>query len=107
MKGTSESGLTVTYHSTSDGLQASNPNGEGYSAKFDGKEYPIQGDPAHDTVALRRINANTIVETDKQEGAVHYMLRMTVSPDGKSMQVTETDNERGTQTTYTLEKKSQ
>jgi hypothetical protein len=107
VKGTSESGLTVTYHSTSDGLQASNPNGEGYSAKFDGKEYPIQGDPAHDTVALRRINANTIVETDKQEGAVHYMLRMTVSPDGKSMQVTETDNERGTQTTYTLEKKSQ
>lgn len=103
----SENGMTITYHSAPDGLQASNPAGEGYIAKFDGKEYPIHGDPAHNTVSLKRINARTIVETDKQEGAVHYRLRMAVSPDGKSMHVTETDKERGTRITYTLEKKSQ
>jgi hypothetical protein len=102
---TSENGVSVTYHSTADGLQASNPGGEGYTAKFDGKDYPIQGDPAHCTVSLKRVSANTIIETDKQAGRVHYQVRMAVSPDGKTMKVTEVDKERGTTMTYTMEKK--
>ncbi len=105
--GASENGTSVTYHSIQDGLQAENPNGEGYSAKFDGHEYPIHGDPGHNTVSLRRVNAHTIVETDRQDGAVHYQVRMTVSHDGKSMRVTEIDNERGDRTTYILEKRAQ
>ena len=104
---TSENGATVTYHSTPHGLQASNPSGEGYDAKFDGKDYLIHGDPVHSTVSLKLINARTIVETDKQDGAIHYRLVMAVSADGKSMKVTETDKERGTKVTYTMEKKSQ
>ncbi len=103
---TSRSGLAVTYRSIPNGLRASTPRGEGYEAKFDGKEYPIQGAPAHGTVSLRRINGRTITESDKEEGVVHYWLRMAVSPDGKTMQVTELDRERGTRTTYTMEKKS-
>lgn len=102
----SENGVTVTYRSTPEGLQASNPSGEGYTAKFDGKEYPVHGDPTHSTVALKRINANTIVETDRQDGRMHFILRMKVAPDGKTMKVTETDEERGTKTTYSLEKKA-
>src|SRR5581483_8473080 len=51
----SDNGMLVTYHSTNDGLKASNPSGEGYSAKFDGKEYPIHGEPAHNTVSLQRV----------------------------------------------------
>lgn len=104
---TSENGVTVTYRSTPLGLQASNPGGEGYDAKFDGRDYLIYGDPVHSTVSLKRINAHTIVETDKQDGVVHYRLVMAVSPDGKSMKVTETDKERGTQVIYTMEKKPQ
>lgn len=106
VKSDSTQGMTVTYHSIADGLEASNPRGEGYSAKFDGKDYPIKGDPVHGTVSLKRINAHTIVETDKLEGAVHYQLRMTVSSDGKTMRVRETDHERGTQMSYTLDKVS-
>jgi hypothetical protein len=105
IKFNSDNGATVTYHSTANGMQASNPGGEGYDAKFDGKEYPVQGDPTHSTVSLRKIDDHTIVETDRQDGNVHYFLRMTVSPDGKTMRVTETDTERGTKLSYTLEKK--
>lgn len=105
-KMTSATGMTVTYHGTADGLEASNRHGEGYTAKFDGRDYPIQGDPAHGTVSLRRLNANTIEETDKQEGAVHYKVRMTVLKDGKSMVVRETDRERGTQMSYMMEKEA-
>jgi hypothetical protein len=100
----SEKGMTVTYHSIPDGLEASNRHGEGYSAKFDGKEYPIQGDPAHNTVSLKRVNAHTIVETDREDGAIHYQLRMTISRDGKSMLVQENDHERGTKLSYVMEK---
>jgi hypothetical protein len=107
IKITSENGITVTYRSVPGGLQASNPGGEGYDAKFDGKEYLIHGDPVHGTVSLKQVDAHTIVETDSEEGVVHYRLVMAVSPDGKSMKVTETDRERGTTTTYTMEKKSQ
>jgi hypothetical protein len=45
------------------------------------------------------------VETDKQDGVIHYQLRMAVSPDGKLMKVTEMDGERGTKMTYVMEKK--
>lgn len=102
----SKNGAIVTYHSTAQGLAASNPGGEGYEAKFDGKEYPVMGDPAHSTVSLKRVDERTIVETDRQDGRVHYTVRMTVSRDGKTMTVTETDRERGTKMTYILEKKS-
>jgi hypothetical protein len=107
LKNISENGITVTYQSTADGLKASNPTGEGYSAKFDGKEYPVQGAPAHNTVSLKRVKANTIIETDELDGRVHYTLRMTVLPDGKTMRVTETDMERGTKTVYLMERKPQ
>ena len=46
------------------------------------------------------------METDKQDGVIHYQVRMTVSQDGKLMQVTEIDNERRTQMTYTMQKKA-
>jgi hypothetical protein len=46
------------------------------------------------------------METDKLDGQVHYILRMTVLADGQTMKVTETDKERGTMTVYTMEKKS-
>jgi hypothetical protein len=105
LKGVSENGMTVTYQSTADGLRASTPSGEGYFAKFDGKEYPVQGSPAHNMVCLKRVNKNTFVETDKLDGRVHYTVRMTVLPDGKTMRVTETDMERGTTTVYLMSKK--
>ena len=95
----------MTYHSTPQGLQVSNPGGEGYDAKFDGKEYSVYGDPAHSTVSVKKINAHTIVETDRQDGRVHYMLRMTISSDGKTMKVIERDEERHAMTSYVLEKK--
>lgn len=105
IKFNSQNGATVTFHSTAQSLAASNPGGEGYDAKFDGKEYPVKGDPSHSTVSLKRINEHTIVETDREDGTVHYTVRMRVARDGKSMKVTETDRERGTKMTYSLEKK--
>ena len=83
----SNNGLTNIYQSTADGLKWSDPNGASYDAKFDGKYYPIEGDPGHTMVSLKRINANTIVETDKRDGKIVGVSHMTVSADGKTMDV--------------------
>ena len=102
----SSNGLTVTFQGTADGLKTMDPNGESYDAKFDGKEYPMQGDPGQTMVSLKRIAANTIEETDKRDGKIVSVIHMTVSKDGQSIHVDYTDKLRGTTTTYTMEKQS-
>ena len=82
----------------------SDPNGNSYDAKFDGKDYPINGDLGHTMVSLKRIGDRTIEETDKRVGKVVGIYRMTVSTDGKSIQAEYNDKEHGTKTTFTMEK---
>ena len=102
----SANGLTVTYKGTPDGLQMSDQNGDSYDAKFDGKDYPINGDPGHTMVSLKRIGGDTIEETNKRAGKVIGVLRMTVSKDGKTIQAEYTNKERATKTSFVMEKKS-
>jgi len=101
----SSNGLTVTYQGTENGLKMSDENGNSYDAKFDGKDYPIQGDVAHTMVSLKRIGDDTIEETDKRDGKVVGVLRMTVSKDGKSIQAQYDDKRRGAKSSFTMEKK--
>jgi hypothetical protein len=102
----SNNGLTVTYQGTADGLKWSDPNGASYDAKFDGKDYPMQGDPGHTMVSLKRIADDTIEETDKREGKVVSVSRRTVSKDGKSIKVEYNDKQHGTTTTFLMQKQS-
>jgi hypothetical protein len=102
----SDNGLTLTYQTTANGLKMSDPNGESYDAKFDGKDYPIQGDPGNTMVSLKRIGADTIEETDKRGGKVVGVATMTVSSDGKWITVVYTDKQHGKTTTYKMEKQS-
>lgn len=96
----SDNGLLWTYEQTNDGLKYSDPTGERYDAKFDGKEYPISGVPTADAkVILKQIDANTIEETDKSGGKVIGTSKMTVSPDGRSITI-EIHTSRGLAETY-------
>ena len=70
----------------------------------DGKDYPVKGDPGITSVALKKIDANTIEETDKLNGQVIFISRMTVSPDGQTMTVESTDKLHGTRSTYQAKK---
>jgi hypothetical protein len=97
----SDSLVTVKYQSTADGLKME-WNGQSYDAKFDGKEYLTKNDPGNTMVSLKRIDANTIEETDKRAGKVTDVIRITVSADGKSLTVVDTDPVRNTKMTYTM-----
>jgi hypothetical protein len=65
----------------------------GYDAKFDGKDYPMTGNPGLDSVAFQRIDAHTLKATAKKGGKVMAEYTVVVSDDGKTTTVdyTETD----------------
>jgi hypothetical protein len=53
-------------------------NGNSQDAKFGGKDDPIQGDPGHTMVSLKRIGNDTIEETDWREGLVPPSPRLAI-----------------------------
>jgi hypothetical protein len=55
---------------------------------------------------LKRIGDDTIAETDKRDGKVVGVFKMTVSPDGRWINAEYKNKERGTTTTYSMEKPS-
>jgi hypothetical protein len=81
--------FTTTYGITDDGFTMSG-NGLSYDAKFDGKKYPITGDPAHTKVVVQKLAANEVQESDYQQGKLIGVTRFKVSADGKTLHVSNT-----------------
>jgi hypothetical protein len=61
-----------------------------YSAKYDGKDYPItgQGPNGADTIAIKRIDANTVEATAKKASKVLFTTKAVVSTDVSVMTFT-------------------
>ena len=55
-----------------------------FTAKFDGMDYPVTGDPYSDTVALKRADANHIAALWKKGGRVVTTAQNVISADGKT-----------------------
>jgi len=62
----------------------------GYTAKFDGNDYPVTGSPYGDTVALKRLNSHTVEATVKKDGKVVLTDRRRVSNDRRVLTITQT-----------------
>ena len=88
--------VTVVYEAagdsvkvTVDGVDADGkPEHSEWTGKFDGKDYPVTGDPANDMRSYRRVNDHRLALTDKKDGKVTLTGRIVVSADGKSRTVT-------------------
>lgn len=63
-----------------------------WEAKFDGKDYPVTGDPSSDSVSYQRVNANTLKSQTKKNGKVASDGTIVVSKDGKVTTVHYTDH---------------
>jgi len=61
-----------------------------WKGQFDGKDYPLTGDPMSDTRSYKVIDDRTLELTNKKNGKVTVAARITVSADGKSRTVTVT-----------------
>ena len=74
---------------TVDGVDAEGkPAHNEWTGKFDGKDYPLVGDPQSSTRAYKEINDHTLELTNKKDGKVTTSGRIEVSADGKSRTVT-------------------
>ena len=104
MENASENVTQVTFKATDDGLSMKDGTGDSYTAKFDGKDYPYKGDPGTTSVSLNKIDANTIEETDKRNGKVITVSRMSVQPDGKTMKIAVDDKLNNQTVNWTAEK---
>jgi hypothetical protein len=56
-----------------------------WSGKYDGKDYPVKGDPTVDTTSLKKTDAYSFVDIDKKAGKEVGRYQVTVSKDGKTM----------------------
>ena len=103
VRNSTSAGTLTTFESTPGGLKISD-GGRTCVAKFDGNDYPI-GKSGHATIALKLVDDYTMEETDKRDGKVLTVARMTVSRDGKSMKIESTDKQRGGAMIYTAVKR--
>lgn len=61
-----------------------------WTGKFDGKDYPVTGDPTSDSRALTRVDDHTVTFAVKKDGKVTISGRIVLSADGKTRTVTTT-----------------
>ena len=88
--------LTVTYEAIGDNVKATldgvdgkgNPTHNEWTGKFDGKDYPVTGDPTSDMRSYKKINDRTMEATAKKDGKVVLTARIAISADGKTRTLT-------------------
>jgi hypothetical protein len=101
---------TVVYEAAGDNVKVTvdGVDGEGkplhneWTGKFDGKDYPLTGDPGADTRSYKKVDDRTLELTSKKGGKVTTTGRIVVSADGKSRTVTVSGtNAKGAKVNYT------
>jgi hypothetical protein len=60
------------------------------TAKYDGKDYPVMGNPNYDSVAVTQVDANNHAAVYKKSGKTYSNAKIVISEDGKTMTVTST-----------------
>jgi hypothetical protein len=89
---------TVVYEAAGDNVKITVDGVDGngnatlneWTGKFNGKFYPITGDPTPGTRSYRKVNNRTLVLIGKKGGKVDLTGRIVVSADGKTRTVTTT-----------------
>ena len=87
---------TVVYEAAGDNVKVTvdGTDGDGkpthneWTGKFDGKDYPVTGDPTSDARSYKKVDDRTLELTVKKDGKVTVSGRIVVSADGKTRTVT-------------------
>ena len=86
---------TVVYEAAGDSVKVTvdgtdkdgKPTHNEWTGKFDGKDYPVTGDPITDARSYKKIEDHTLGLTGKKDGKVVTTGRIVVSADGKTRTV--------------------
>ncbi len=99
----SDNAVTVTYKVSGNEITMTNPTGQTYTAKLDGSDAPMKGDPGITSVSVKMVG-KTLEETDKRDGKVIGVFKATVQPDGKTISAAYDDKLQGRTTKWTMVK---
>ena len=99
MESLSENAIVWTYKVSGNQITMTNPTGQSYTATFNGADAPMKGDPGITSVSVKKMG-NTFEETDKRDGKVIGVFKMTVSADGKTGKASFTDTRRNRTTQF-------
>ena len=83
----SDNGIVWTYKVNGNEITMTNPTGQNYTAKLDGTEAPMKGDPGVTSVSVKMLSSDTLQETDKRDGKLIGVMTMTAAGDGKSAKI--------------------
>jgi len=64
-----------------------------YTANYDGKDYPVTGNPNRETVASTLADANTLKSIYKKGGKAAVTQTSVLSSDGKTITITSTSTD--------------
>ncbi len=89
---------TVVYEPAGDNVKVTidgtdkdgKPTHNEWTGKFDGKDYPVKGDPNQDARSVTKIDDRTYGFNVKKSGKVNISGRIVLAADGKSRTVTTT-----------------
>jgi hypothetical protein len=100
----SDNATSLTYKVSGGSLMMSTPTGQSYTAKLDGTEAPMKGDPGVSSVSVKMLGKNVLEETDKRDGKIISVLKVTVAPDGKTATASAEDKLQNRTTDFKLAK---
>ena len=88
--------LTVKYEAAGDNIKATvdgvdgqgKPTHNEWTGKFDGKDYPVTGDPTSDSRSMKQIDERNLELTVKKDGKIRMTGKLVIAADGKSRTLT-------------------
>ena len=86
----SDNAIVWTYKVSNNEVTMTTPTGQSYTAKMNGPDAPMKGDPGITSVSVKTMG-NTYEETDKRDGKVISVFKLTVAADGKTAKATAED----------------
>jgi hypothetical protein len=92
--------IVWTYKVAGDEITMTNPTGQTYTAKLNGPDAPMKGDPGITSVSVKSMGKNMLEETDKRDGKVIGVFRMTVAADGKNAKASFEDTRQNRTTDF-------
>lgn len=87
----SDNGTLYTFAFKGDEVTMTSPTGQTYTAKLDGTDAPMKGDPGVTSVSVKMLAKNTLQEIYKRDGNPISIIKTTVDASGKTVHVVAID----------------
>ena len=104
MEGLSDNAIVWAYKVSGDEITMTSQTGQSYTAKLNGTDAPMKGDPGVSSVSVKMLGKDTLEETDKRSGKVISVFKMTVAADGKTAKASVDDKLQNRTTEFAVTK---